>query len=59
MLTVIATTCVAAVCGGTKSSVCLHHSYNKGNSNPQVPPWVPRGKARLQLSWPGRKSQSS
>lgn len=41
MLTVIATTCMAAVCGGTKSSVCLHDSYNKGTpirrSLPRLP----------------------
>lgn len=56
MLTVIATTCVAAVCGGTKSSVCLHNSYNKGTPTRRSLPRLPgashgaRYLGRVQVS---------
>lgn len=56
MLTVIATTCVAAVCGGTKSSVCLHHSYNKGTLTHRSLPGPPG--ARHDAAWLGRAQVS-
>lgn len=52
MLTVIATTCVAAACGGTKSSVCLHHSYNKGTPTSRSLPGLPG--ARHDAAWAGQ-----
>lgn len=57
MLTVIATTCVAAVCGGTKSSVCLHRSYDKDTPARKSPPGLP-GARLMQLSRPGRAQVS-
>lgn len=53
MLTVIATTCVAAVCGGTKSSVCLHHSYNKGTLTRRSLPGLPGARHDCSLAGQG------
>lgn len=52
MLTVIATTCVAAVCGVLSVSAPL---LQQGHSNPQVLPQAPRGPGAMQLRWPGHR----
>lgn len=52
-LTVIATTCVAAVCGGTESSACLHQSMQQGHSLQPAGP-----SAWCSLAGQGAGSQS-
>lgn len=48
---------MAAVCGGTESSVCLHHSYNKDTPARKSLSGLP-GARLMQLSGPGRAQVS-